>query len=123
MIYPVKLMYATEQVEGWSGGQRFSDLTVLYFCFLPLFFLRENLPGDTRSEPDGQTDTTAQTDGGPKSHPPTGWTSTKNFAFPDELEVQNILQKLSNHPLEKHGDTDSLSSYTSGLSIIFLLFS
>lgn len=95
---------------------------VLYFCFLPLFFLRENLPGDTRSEPDGQTDTMAQTDGGPRSHPPTGWSSTKNFAFPDELEVQNILQKLSNHSLEKHGDTDSLSSYTSGLSINFCSF-
>lgn len=67
-------------------------------------------------EPDGHSDAVVQTDGIPKSHAHTGWTSNKNFAFPDELELQSILGKLSHHTLDKQGDTDSLSSYTSGLS-------
>ncbi|XP_047193094.1 alsin-like isoform X1 [Scophthalmus maximus] len=63
-----------------------------------------------------------QTDGRPKSHPLSCWTANKNSAFPDELELQNILQKLSGHSLEPHhsaqGDTDSLSSHTSDDSCV-----
>ena len=67
--------------------------------------LRTSLPG-------GQTDT----DGSSKSHPASGWRANKNASFPDQQELQNILQKLSRQSLEATtpGDTDSLSSYTSG---------
>lgn len=66
-------------------------------------------------EPYGHSDALVQTDGIPKVHLQTDWTSNKNFAFPDELELQSILGRLSHHTLDKQGDTDSLSSYTSGL--------
>lgn len=69
-------------------------------------------------EPDGHSEAVVQTDGIPKSHAHTGWTSNKNFAFPDELELQSILGKLSHHTLDKQGDTDSLSSYTSDDSYV-----
>lgn len=65
------------------------------------------------------------TDGSPKSHPLSGWEANKNSAFPDEIELQNLLQKLSSHSFEmRHttgpGDTDSLSSYTSGWLFSFV---
>lgn len=80
---------------------------------------RKNVPVGTKLEPDDHIDPLAQTDGSPKSHPLSGWRANKNSAFPDEMEVKNLLQKLSSHSLEMHhttgpGDTDSLSSYTSG---------
>lgn len=80
---------------------------------------RKNLPVGTKFESDGPADPLTQTDGSPKSQPPSGWGSNKNSAFADETALQNLLQKLSSHSLEMHhttgpGDSDSLSSYTSG---------
>lgn len=88
------------------------------FPFVPLYN-RKNLPVGTRLEPDGLT----ETDGSPKSHPLSGWRSNKNSALSDERELQNLLQKLSGHSLETPdisglGDTDSLSSYTSGCNSV-----
>ncbi|XP_070770301.1 alsin-like [Enoplosus armatus] len=73
---------------------------------------------------DRHTDPLTQTDGSPKSHPLSGWTANENAAFADEMEIQNLLQKLSNQSLEINhttgpGDTDSLSSYTSDDSCVF----
>lgn len=48
----------------------------------------------------------------------------KKSAFPDEDELQYLLQKLSNHSLEMQHvakDTESLSSCTSGLSFEFFV--
>ncbi|XP_035532250.1 alsin-like isoform X5 [Morone saxatilis] len=78
---------------------------------------QKNLPVGTDSDP------LTQTDGSPTSRPLSGWRSKKNSAFPDETELQNLLQKLSSHSLEmRHtsgpGDTDSLSSYTSDESCV-----
>ncbi|XP_074515820.1 alsin-like isoform X1 [Sebastes fasciatus] len=69
--------------------------------------------------PVGQTHPLSETDGNALS----GWRANKNSAFPDAMELQNILQKLSSHSLEmRHttglGDTDSLSSYTSDDSYV-----
>ncbi|XP_034741033.1 alsin-like isoform X3 [Etheostoma cragini] len=71
----------------------------------------------------GHTHPLTDTDGSPKSHLLSGWEANKNSAFPDELELQNLLQKLSSHSFEmRHttgpGDTDSLSSYTSDDSCV-----
>lgn len=95
------------------------SIFLLHLSFFIYFSSRKNLPVDTKLEHDGPTDPLTQTDGSPKSHPLSGWTSNKNSAFPDETELQNLLQKLSVHPVEMHriagpGDSDSLSSYTSG---------
>nr|XP_046260313.1 alsin-like isoform X3 [Scatophagus argus] len=89
---------------------------------------QRNFPVGTKLEPDGHADPLTQTDGSPKSHPLSGWRSNKNSAFPDELELQNLLQKLSGHSLEMHhtagpGDTDSLSSYTSDDSFVSSTYS
>lgn len=67
----------------------------------------------------------SETDGSPKSHRPLGWRANKNSAFSDGTEINNLLQKLSSQPLDIHqstgpGDTDSLSSYTSGWEFSFL---
>lgn len=67
---------------------------------------RKNLPPGTKLDSDPLTETD-------------GLAASKNSAFPDEMELQNLLQKLSGHSLEtRHasalGDTDSLSSQTSG---------
>ncbi|XP_040913014.1 alsin-like isoform X2 [Toxotes jaculatrix] len=69
---------------------------------------QKNLPVRTDFEPDGSS----------KSHPLSGWGASKNSAFSDEMELQNLLQKLSGHSLEMQhsaglGDTDSQSSHTS----------
>lgn len=79
--------------------------------FLPPFLLRERLSVEPVA-----SDALVHTDGIPKSHPQTGWASNKNFTLPDELELQSILGKLSHYTLDKQGDNDSLSSYTSGPS-------
>ncbi|XP_029314929.1 alsin-like isoform X3 [Cottoperca gobio] len=73
--------------------------------------------------PVGHTHPRTETDGSPKSHSLSGWRSNKNSAFSDEMEINNLLQKLSSHPLEMQhtagpGDTDSLSSYTSDDSCV-----
>ncbi|XP_069388473.1 alsin-like isoform X5 [Paralichthys olivaceus] len=72
---------------------------------------------------DGHADNLTQTDGRPVSHPLSCWGANKNSAFPDEMELQNLLQKLSGHSLEMQpvsgpGDTDSLSSQTSDDSCV-----
>lgn len=85
-----------------------------YFFWHP-FLLREILS----VEPVTNSDALVHTDGIPKSHPHAGWASNKNFTSPDELELQSILGKLSHHALDKQGDNDSLSSYTSGPSSNF----
>ncbi|XP_053184200.1 alsin-like [Scomber japonicus] len=52
-----------------------------------------------------------------------GLAATKSSTFPDQVELQNLLQKLSGHSLETRqasglGDTDSLSSQTSDDSYV-----
>ncbi|XP_041806349.1 alsin-like isoform X4 [Chelmon rostratus] len=84
------------------------------------YSIMKNLPAGTKLEPD---DPLTQTDGSPKSQPLPGCRSNKKSAFPDEMELQSLLQKLSCHSLEMHhtsgpGDTDSLSSYTSDDSCV-----
>ncbi|XP_026231827.1 alsin-like isoform X2 [Anabas testudineus] len=74
-------------------------------------------------ESDVDAVTLTQTDGSPKSHPLPGWRANKNPSFTDELELQNILHKLSVHSLETQstsapGDTDSVSSHTSDDSCV-----
>uniref|UniRef100_A0A3B4Z270 Alsin Rho guanine nucleotide exchange factor ALS2 a n=1 Tax=Seriola lalandi dorsalis TaxID=1841481 RepID=A0A3B4Z270_SERLL len=84
----------------------------------------ENFPVSASIEPDGlNTDHMTQTDGSPKSYSLSGWRANKNSTFPDETELQSLLQKLSGHTLETQhttgpGDSDSLSSHTSGLLCI-----
>ncbi|KAM7380722.1 hypothetical protein PAMP_003997 [Pampus punctatissimus] len=80
---------------------------------------KKNLPAGTNLEPDEHTDPLTQTDNNPKSQT----LSAKSSVFPDEMELQNPLQKLSGHSLEtRHasgpGDTDSLSSQTSDDSCV-----
>ncbi|XP_040003965.1 alsin-like isoform X1 [Xiphias gladius] len=84
---------------------------------------QENLPVSANLKPDGHADHLTQTDSSPKSHPLSGWGANKNSVFPDEMELQNLLQKLSGHSLETQhttgpGDTDSLSSHTSDDSCV-----
>ncbi|KAM9851347.1 alsin-like [Aulostomus maculatus] len=74
-------------------------------------------------KPDMHADPLTQTDGSPTSHPLTGSRANKNSAFFDGMELQNLLQKLSDHSLETQhsrgpGDTDSLSSHTSDDSCV-----
>ncbi|XP_042350663.1 alsin-like [Plectropomus leopardus] len=71
----------------------------------------------------GHTQPLTNTDGSPNSHPLSGWRAKKNSAFSDEVELQNLLQKLSSQSVEMQhttgpGDTDSLSSYTSDDSCV-----
>ncbi|XP_018537544.1 alsin isoform X2 [Lates calcarifer] len=84
---------------------------------------QKNLPVGADLEPDEETNHLTQVDGSPKSHPLSGWRASKNSAFSDEVELQNLLQKLSGHSLEMQntsgpGDTDSLSSHTSDDSCV-----
>jgi len=89
-------------------------------CVFPLLqTFRRNLPSYTKHELEVHTDSVSQTDGSPKVHLIPDSTTNKNPAFPDELELQNLLEKFSGHSLESQhtmgiGDTDSLSSHTSG---------
>lgn len=85
--------------------------------FYPFPKFRKNLSANVES--DGHSDPLAQTGDGPMAHPQSGRETNKKPSFPDEIELQNLLQKLSAHSLEMHnaaglGDTDSLSSHTSG---------
>nr|XP_020470120.1 alsin-like [Monopterus albus] len=84
---------------------------------------QKNFPVSAHLEPDGHTDPLSQTDGSPKSHVLSGWKANKNSTFPDEMEIQNLLHKLSDHSLEMQhttgpGDSDSLSSHTSDDSCV-----
>ncbi|XP_051814997.1 alsin-like isoform X1 [Acanthochromis polyacanthus] len=86
-----------------------------------LYTKQKNLPAGASLEPDGHSIT--QTDGSPKARSLSGWRANKNSGFSDELELQNLLEKLSGHALEAHhttwtGDTDSLSSHTSDDSYV-----
>ncbi|XP_055360815.1 alsin-like isoform X2 [Betta splendens] len=74
-------------------------------------------------EPHEQAHMLTETDGIPKSHPLSAWRVNKNSSFAAEIELHNLLQKLSTHPLETQhttasGDTDSLSSHTSDDSCV-----
>ncbi|XP_056284994.1 alsin-like isoform X1 [Pseudoliparis swirei] len=86
--------------------------------------LRRRLqPGERKNIPVRPPQPLNETDGSPKSHTLSDWRTNKNPAFPDEAELQNLLQKLSSHSLEMRqstgpGDTDSLSSYTSDDSCV-----
>ncbi|XP_045909587.1 alsin-like isoform X3 [Micropterus dolomieu] len=84
---------------------------------------QKNLPVHTKLEPGGHTDPLTQSDSSLRSHPLSGWRASDNSAFPDEMDIQNLLQKISSQSLEmRHiagpGDTDSLSSYTSDDSCV-----
>uniref|UniRef100_A0A7N8XQ27 Alsin-like n=1 Tax=Mastacembelus armatus TaxID=205130 RepID=A0A7N8XQ27_9TELE len=66
----------------------------------------------------GEAEPLTQPDGTPMLCPLSGWRANKNSVFPDEVELQSLLQKLSGSSLETQqttgpGDTDSLSSHTS----------
>lgn len=91
---------------------------VFFSCLLYLLqFYRIDPAVHSIAEPHVQADTLAQTD--PVSHPLSAWRVNKNSSFPDEIELRNLLHKLSARSLETQhitalGDTDSLSSHTSG---------
>ncbi|XP_030614260.1 alsin-like isoform X3 [Archocentrus centrarchus] len=70
---------------------------------------------DTKLESEGHTDNAMQTDSSPKVHLLSGWRTNKNLS--DELELQNLFEKLSDQSLDKR-DTDSLSSHTSDDSCV-----
>nr|XP_057937241.1 alsin-like isoform X2 [Doryrhamphus excisus] len=77
----------------------------------------------SNNEGNDQADPITETDSLTTSYPVTGLTDKYKCALPHELELQNLLQKLSGHSLEmqnssRHGDTDSLSSHTSDDSCI-----
>ncbi|KAF7655197.1 hypothetical protein LDENG_00059690 [Lucifuga dentata] len=82
--------------------------------------MRRNLDYSTQLEPDGHADLT-QTDGSTMSQPLSIWRTNKNSVFPDEVELHDLLQRVSGHSLEEMdvshttggGDTNSLSSHTS----------
>ncbi|XP_069554738.1 alsin isoform X1 [Brachyistius frenatus] len=74
-------------------------------------------------EPEGSTYPLTQADGSPRALPFSGWKANKKSAYPDELELQSLLEKLSGQSLETQhatgtGDTDSLSSHTSDDSCV-----
>ncbi|XP_026151072.1 alsin-like isoform X2 [Mastacembelus armatus] len=80
---------------------------------------QRNLPGSGHGEAEPLT----QPDGTPMLCPLSGWRANKNSVFPDEVELQSLLQKLSGSSLETQqttgpGDTDSLSSHTSDDSCV-----
>ncbi|KAF7216143.1 alsin isoform X1 [Nothobranchius furzeri] len=83
--------------------------------------LCRTLPVSAESEE--STDSESQTDGRSKDHLVSSWRTNKNSDFPDELELQNLLEKLSDHSLESDrttaaGDADSVSSHTSDDSCV-----
>ncbi|KAG7502317.1 alsin-like isoform X2 [Solea senegalensis] len=84
---------------------------------------QKTLLNRAKCKPEGHADHLTQTDGMPKSQPMPCWRANKNSAFPDDLVLQNLLQKFSGHSLEMQhtsvpGDTDSLSSHTSDDSCV-----
>ncbi|XP_072768125.1 alsin-like isoform X2 [Nerophis lumbriciformis] len=101
-----------------GGSHRYQ--TVLFPYTYSISNNKENVG---KSEPDGQDDPITQTDSCTTSYPLPGLTDKKKRAFPNELELQNLLQKLSGHSLEMQnssglGDSDSLSSQTSDDSCV-----
>uniref|UniRef100_UPI0037E9340C alsin-like isoform X2 n=1 Tax=Semicossyphus pulcher TaxID=241346 RepID=UPI0037E9340C len=75
----------------------------------------------TKLEPHEDTDPLTQVDGSHMSHPLPAWRANKDSALPDEMELQNHVQKnssLSWDHTKGPGDTDSLSSYTSDDSCV-----
>ncbi|XP_077435486.1 alsin-like isoform X2 [Vanacampus margaritifer] len=85
---------------------------------------KENVPlAVTENEPDGHADPLTQTDSCTTSYPLPALTDKKKPALTNELELHNLLQKLSGHSLEMQhsrrlGDADSLSSHTSDDSYV-----
>ncbi|KAL6100615.1 als2 [Pungitius sinensis] len=80
-------------------------------------------PGEGTTPPVGNTPHINETEDRPRALPLPSWRTNKNPTFPNEAELQNLLQKLSSHSLEmRHsigpGDTDSMSSYTSDDSCV-----
>ncbi|XP_029935895.1 alsin-like isoform X2 [Myripristis murdjan] len=75
----------------------------------------QNPPIRAQPESDGQVD--SQTDGSSKPLPQAGCRANKNSAFPDEVELQDFLQRLSVRSLEdpdvSQGETSSLASHAS----------
>ncbi|XP_054642084.1 alsin-like isoform X2 [Dunckerocampus dactyliophorus] len=72
-----------------------------------------------------QADPITETDSHATSYTLPALTDKQKSALPNELDLQNLLQKLSGHSLEMQksirlGDTDSLSSHTSDDSCISL---
>ncbi|XP_024919902.1 alsin-like isoform X5 [Cynoglossus semilaevis] len=84
---------------------------------------RKDLLESTSCESDGNNDSLSQPDSRLKSESGSCWKVNKRSALCDEMELHNLLQKLSGHSLELHensvpGDTDSLSSHTSDDSCV-----
>ncbi|KAM9343957.1 alsin-like [Pholidichthys leucotaenia] len=83
---------------------------------------KQTFPDGARPELENHTDSITETDGNLKTYLLSGWRANKNSSFTDELELQNILEKLSGQSLEaqhtRTGDTDSLSSHTSDDSCV-----
>ncbi|KAM8856113.1 alsin-like isoform 2-T3 [Spinachia spinachia] len=76
-------------------------------------------PGDRTTPPVVNAPHLNETEDRPGAQPLPGWRTSKNPAFPDGAELQNLLQRLSGHSLEiGPGDTDSMSSYTSDDSCV-----
>ncbi|XP_077584361.1 alsin-like [Stigmatopora nigra] len=74
-------------------------------------------------EPDEHADPLTQTDNCTPSYPLPALTDKKKPDLPNELELHNLLQKLSGHSLamqhsSRLGDADSLSSHTSDDSYV-----
>lgn len=70
-------------------------------------------------QPEGNSDALTQTDGSSNFNLLSGWRVNKNLSDHDELELKNFVEKYPGHPLQTQqtavaGDTDSLSSLTSG---------
>uniref|UniRef100_A0A3B4ZP77 Alsin Rho guanine nucleotide exchange factor ALS2 a n=1 Tax=Stegastes partitus TaxID=144197 RepID=A0A3B4ZP77_9TELE len=105
----------------------FFTFIIVYFfldiALCPFNILHNCRKSSSRLGLDEHTEPVTQTDGSPKAHTLSGWRSNKNSAFTNELELQNLLEKLSGQTLEAHhttwtGDTDSLSSHTSDDSYV-----
>ncbi|XP_057708609.1 alsin-like isoform X2 [Corythoichthys intestinalis] len=85
---------------------------------------KENvLLAGTDIEPDEHADPLTQTDSCTPSYPLPALTDKKKPDLPNELELHNLLQKLSGHSLamqhsSRLGDADSLSSHTSDDSYV-----
>lgn len=113
------------------NGRNFYHIVVYLYNFLKYHtvsflnvYLRKDLLESTSCESDGNNDSLSQPDSRLKSESGSCWKVNKRSALCDEMELHNLLQKLSGHSLELHensvpGDTDSLSSHTSGCCFFY----
>ncbi|XP_017279385.1 alsin isoform X2 [Kryptolebias marmoratus] len=83
------------------------------------FNSKQNLPVELMENSDSHS----QTDSSPTVRLVSGWRTNKNSTFPDESEVQNLLEKLSDQSSESQHttgtlDSDSVSSHNSDDSCV-----